>query len=75
MTFLILFTATAITMILMNFNSSLDFLPNFKPFNCPSCLSSWIALIMLLTFEPTAWFTFPATYLITSIYLRYETIH
>jgi len=68
MTFYILLTAVSISMILMNFK-----LPNFKPFTCPSCLASWIAFVLLLIFEPSMWFAFPTAYLLTSIFLIYET--
>ena len=43
MIFLLLITASAIGMIVTTFN-----LPDITPLNCASCLSGWIALIMLL---------------------------
>jgi len=68
MTFIILITATSMAMILTSF----DWMPNIKPFNCPSCLSSWIALAMLMTLQPSMWWCFPIAYLLTSIFLIYE---
>jgi len=68
MIFLLLITASAIGMIVTTFN-----LPDIKPLNCASCLSGWIALIMLLCFAPAFWWSFPASYLFTSIIYIYET--
>ena len=68
MTFILLFTATAIGMIMTTFN-----LPNIKPFNCASCLSGWVALGLLLCFNPSMWWCFPSSYLLTYLIFIYET--
>jgi hypothetical protein len=70
MTFYILISSVSIAMILQTFR----FLPDRKPFNCPACLSSWIALIGLIVLVPGMFWTFPIAYLLTSIYLKYESI-
>jgi len=70
MTFLIIITAVSISLILQTF----EFMPDRKPFNCPACLSSWILLIGLIVLQPELFWCFPSAYLITSIYLKYETI-
>ena len=68
MILILLITASAIGMILTTFN-----LPDIKPLNCASCLSGWVALIMLICFAPTYWWAFPTSYLITNLIYIYET--
>lgn len=71
MTYLILITAVAVSMILHTFEWFTRVF-NFKPFSCPSCLSAWVALGLLLTFAQSHWWAFPSAYLLTAIYLKYE---
>lgn len=60
-------TSIGTAMILMTFP-----LPNIKPFNCAPCLSTWIAIVLLFTFDVEHIWCAPIAYSLMSLILTYE---
>ena len=67
----IIFTITLISIglarALMTFN-----LPDYKPLNCQSCLSFWIAVVGFLAVDPCMVMVAFITYLVSDLILIYE---